>query len=57
MMKKPPHMSNETQNSNSKDLVTPFFNEKQSPVQRPSEFNKPELETSDGSIIETRCVP
>ena len=47
----------ETQDTNCKEILTPFFREKLSIVQRPSEVKKSEFETSDGSIIETRCIP
>ena len=55
MIKKLPEMSS---GNNSKEMVTPFFKEIQSTEQRPSEVYQPPLiETSDGSVIETRCLP
>jgi hypothetical protein len=38
-------------------MLTHLFKEKQSTELRQSDANKPEFEGSDGSIIETRCVP
>lgn len=57
MIKKIPDRLSETQENNFREMLHPLFKEKQSTEQSLSEANKPELEASDGSIIETSCVP
>ena len=57
MMNKAPERSSETQDTNSREMVTPYFKEKLSPELKPSPLIQPESEISNGSIIETRCVP
>ena len=57
MIKKIPDRLSETQENNCREMLHPLFKEKQSTEQSLSEANKPELEASDGSIIETRWVP
>ncbi len=57
MKKKIPERLSGTQETNYREMLHPMFKEKQSTEQSQSEANKPELEASDGSIIETRCVP
>lgn len=57
MMKKTPERSSESQGTNSRELLTPFFKDKLSSDQRPSVVNQPVFEVSDNSIIEANCVP